>query len=592
VKKPAKKPAPARDPVGHPYARISDPEQRKGGGLVRQTEDEETLAKINEFCRLFGFKLSKRFRIDDGVSAWQGLNASPEHELGQFLAEAKRGLIPAGDCLILENYDRLSRQDPWAAIGLVNDLRQLGIHVGRLDRMKLLRCDSTDYGDFFEAAVEFMRGNSESNAKSDRNGSEWRRKRKAARESKAVMTHQLPAWVREENGKLVLIPDRAAVVRRIVDLAADQGLFAIRRLLENEKVPAFGANVVRAKRKRSAFCGRWSVSYLHTILTDRRALGEFQPRGPGGEPDGQPIPDYFPRVVSDEAWKRARRGMEERHRKPGRVTDEVNVFGGLLRDARTGESYAVGKEMGQGKPYRSLRSTAPRSGAGKAYAFSLAAFEGAVLQCLKEIDPHKILNGDDKPDDALTLAADLEAVEAELARASAFMDEHGFSETIGKRITALEDSKRALTDELAEARERADYPLSEKWGEAKTLLAALETAPDKREARLRLRSALRRIVDSIWLLVVPRGRDRLCAVQVWFAGGERRRDYLILNRPPKANARARTGGGSWCWSFAAAALPGDLDLRDPGHAARLEKALEAVDLTTPAADLPGGASAG
>jgi hypothetical protein len=578
MKKPAKKPVAARDPVGHPYARISDPEQRKGGGLVRQTEDEETLAKINEFCRLFGFKLSKRFRIDDGVSAWKGLNASPEHELGQFLQEANRGLIPPGDCLILENYDRMSRQNPWASIGLVNDLRELGIHVGRLDRMKLLRCDSTDPGDFFEAAVEFMRGNSESNAKSDRNGSEWRRKRKAARESKAVMTHQLPAWIREENGKLVLIPERAAVLRRIVDLAADRGLFAIRRLLENEKVPAFGEHVVRPKRKRSAFCGRWSVSYLHTLLTDRRALGEFQPRGPGGEPDGDPIPDYFPRVVSDEAWERSRRGMEERHRRPGRVTEDVNVFQGLLRDARTGESYAVGKEMGDGKPYRSLRSTAPRSGAGKAYAFSLVAFEGAVLRFLREIDPHKILNGDDQPDDALTLAADLEAVERELAEASAFMDTHGFSATIGKRVTALEDRKRVLTEELAEARERAAYPLSEKWGEAKTLLSALETAPDRQEARLRLRSALRRVIDGIWMLVVPRGRDRLCAVQIWFAGGERHRDYLILNRPTKANAKTRTAGGWWAWSLASVARPGERSLRRREDAAALEAELLALDL--------------
>ena len=30
------------------------------------------------------------------------------------------------------------------------------IHVGRIDRMKLLRCDSNDPGDFFEAAVELM----------------------------------------------------------------------------------------------------------------------------------------------------------------------------------------------------------------------------------------------------------------------------------------------------------------------------------------------------------------------------------------------------------------------------------------------------
>jgi DNA invertase Pin-like site-specific DNA recombinase len=138
----------SRLPILHPYARISDPEQRKGGGLERQTQ-----ADMETFARRFGFTISKRILVDDGVSAWKGLNATPKHELGQFLANARRGVITPGDCLLLENYDRLSRQDPWAAIGLVGELRQLGIHIGRLDRMKLLRCDSTDPGDFLEASI-------------------------------------------------------------------------------------------------------------------------------------------------------------------------------------------------------------------------------------------------------------------------------------------------------------------------------------------------------------------------------------------------------------------------------------------------------
>ena len=125
------KAAHTRQSVLHAYARISDPEQRKGGGLERQTQDE-----METFAKRFGFKIGNRVLVDDGVSAWKGLNATPRQQLGQFLANARSGIIPPGDCLLLENYDRLSRQDPWAAIGLVSELRQLGIHIGRLDRMK------------------------------------------------------------------------------------------------------------------------------------------------------------------------------------------------------------------------------------------------------------------------------------------------------------------------------------------------------------------------------------------------------------------------------------------------------------------------
>src|SRR5437879_144337 len=82
-------------PIAHPYARISDPTQRKGGGLERQTT-----ANLEGFCRQFGFSLSKRVWVDDGVSAFNGLNASPHHQLGQFFAEARKGLVRPGDCLL------------------------------------------------------------------------------------------------------------------------------------------------------------------------------------------------------------------------------------------------------------------------------------------------------------------------------------------------------------------------------------------------------------------------------------------------------------------------------------------------------------
>src|SRR5262245_57523099 len=211
---------PDRTPVLDAYVRISDPDQRKGGGLDRQT-----YADLASFCRQLGFDPSGQLWEDDGVSAWKGLHLTPEHMLGQYLALVRRGGRRRGDCLLLENWDRLSRQDIWAAVGLVNDLRQLGIHVGRLDRMKLLRYDSDDPGDFFEAAIELMRGNRESVVKSFRNGARWAKKREALREGRPqptsaavppgrkALTRMLPAWIRlDADGAMAKHPERCAVV--------------------------------------------------------------------------------------------------------------------------------------------------------------------------------------------------------------------------------------------------------------------------------------------------------------------------------------------------------------------------------------------
>jgi DNA invertase Pin-like site-specific DNA recombinase len=591
------KPPPSRTPICHPYARISDPEQRQGGGLVRQTLDPGTAVRVAEFCRLYGFTLSNRMLVDDGVSAFHGLNATPDHELGKFLGEAGRGLVLPGDCLLLENWDRLSRQDIWAAIGLVNDLRQLGIHVGRLDRMKLLRCDSTDPGDFFEAAVELMRGHSESAAKSMRNGAAWERKRAAARASGKPMTRRLPAWLELRDGKAVLIPGRAAVVKRIFSwAAAGYGIGGIIKKLTAEGVPPFGKSVVREGRERGAFSGRWVLSYVASILRDRRAAGEYQPRGKNREPEGPPIPGYFPAVVTDAEYWAARAAVPSGGEKKTRRGKHLDLFAGLIQNARTGEPYYSMTRATKDKPglTRALVASGRREGRTPASSFPVPVFEAAVLSCLREIDPHSILNGDRPPDETTALAAEAAGVEAEVAKLGADLDANGYSKVLSEQVRRQEARLADLNARLAEARQRAAHPVSEAWGECRTLIDVLENSPDPADTRLRLRAAIGRIVDGVWLLVVaptakkprpekqrvngrpPRpGRDRLAAVQIWFAGGKKQRTYLVFNRAAGFYREASW----WCRSLAEVHQPADLDLRDPRHARDLEAVLLALDLT-------------
>jgi hypothetical protein len=220
-------------------------------------------------------------------------------------------------------------------------------------------------------------------------------------------------------------------------------------------------------------------------------------------------------------------------------------------------------------------NTSSANGSAKCWSFPFATFERAVVSLLSEVDPRDVLGQEEGPDEALALSGELAQVEGSIALIGQEMDEHGESPMLFRRLREKEARKAELAGLLAEARQRAANPLSEAWGEARSLLAALDSAPDPQDARLRLRGALRRIVSDIWLLVVPRGLDRLCAVQVWFAGGERHRDYLILHRPP--NGLTGKEGGWWARSLAEVAEPGDLDLRNRKHAAELEAALESLD---------------
>jgi DNA invertase Pin-like site-specific DNA recombinase len=564
--------------VGYSYVRFSTPEQLKGDSLRRQT------AAAREWCARHGVGLDETTTLHDlGRSAFTGAHRkNPDrHALAAFLKLVESGKVPRGSYLIIENLDRLTREDERAALRLWMDLLDAGVNIVQLKPETVFRHEKSDMFDIMRAVMELSRGHGESERKSELNGDSWRNKITMARESKGkkqpprkkdgrvteTITDCLPAWVEVRAGKKVLIPERAAVVRRIFHLAATgYGIGAVVTRLTEDKVPAWGRS------------GVWVRAYVAKILKDRRALGEYQPRGKGRKPDGDPIPGYFPAAVTEEDFKRAREGAEERRRKPGRVGSHINLFAGLLKDARCGESYFETTDRG-GSARRVLVNNAGAEGRAPFRSFPAETFERAVLGRLREIDPHAILNGDEGPDRALGLAADLARVEASLAALNADMDEHGESPTLMKRVRDKEAEQRRLGAELAEAQRRAANPLSASWGEAQSLADALDRAPDQEEARLRLRSALRRIVDSIWLLVVPRGLARICAVQVWFVGGQRHRDYLILHRQAQGGGRAATRAGGW-WARALASIiqHGDLDLRDRAAAASLEKVLAGVDV--------------
>jgi hypothetical protein len=382
------------------------------------------------------------------------------------------------------------------------------------------------------------------------------------------VTERLPAWVTVRDGKLVLIPERAEAVRLIFRLAADgYGTPRILARLNRDGVAAFGGS------------GKWTRGYVGKILRDRRALGEYQPRrGKDRVPDGDVVADYFPRAVSEELYLAARAGAAERGRLRGRLgSQRINLFSGLVRNALDGDSYFMTMRFSRGTRYHVLLNRNSQEGAAPCRSFPYPVFEDAVLSLLAEIDPSEVVGREEGNDSVRQLAASLAGVDAELADASAYMEAHGFSATIGRRVTALEARRRDLADKLARASAEAANPLAASWGEYGSLLAALATASDPEEARLRLRSVLRRVVAEIRLLVVPRGLTRLAAVQVFFAN-DGRRSYLVAYTPPHQSFAGRKDGRWHARGFADVAGAGALDLRRRDHAEKLEKLLARVPL--------------
>src|SRR5262249_50824945 len=105
-----------------------------------------------------------------------------------------------------------------------------------------------------------------------------------------------------------------------------------------------------------------------------------------------------------------------------------------------------------------------------------------------------------------------------------------------------------LAAAVAALRRDTEHPKAESWGEFKSLLDLLATAPDPQATRLRLRAELRRVIDSIHLVVVAKGWHRVAVAQAYFAGGGHR-EFVIVHR------RGEAPGESWVASAARAGLP-------------------------------------
>jgi DNA invertase Pin-like site-specific DNA recombinase len=612
-------------PTAYSYIRFSSKPQEEGDSIRRQTEAARAWAERNKV------PLDTSLQIDRGISAFKGKNADVG-ALGEFLKLVERGRVRPGDYLVVEALDRLTRDDVDEALLLLLGMTKAGVKIVQLTPVEVVYFKPVDPLKLMMMVMELMRGNSESATKSQRVGKAWAQKREKARGGEP-MTDRLPAWVRRRGETLELVPERARVVRLIFELAAaGYSAGALVARLVRDRVPPFGPD------GKDGEPARWNRAYVCRILYDRRALGELKPsvgevipgyypavvtdaefnaaRSGAGErkhslgrrPRGKnckasAVCEAFAELGLEAgndavaAWCEKNRKLtvsrtviwRERCRLEGKPTEparpreggEVNLFKSLVVHARDGDHYQLTQRLSKapGRPTRRfgvLVNSRATQGGQTAYSLPYDVFQDALLSRLVEIDPKEIVNGGQPEDEVLALTQQLDGVERELADANGFMDANGFSASIGKRIKTLESRKDDLEAALAAARQRVAHPLTETWGELPSLVQLLRDAADREDARVRLRSVLRRLVAAVYLLVVPRGLERLFAVQVVFRG-ERdglRRDYLGLYRP----AAGRRPGGWWVRSLAEVARPGDFDLRKPDHARELEEVLLGTDL--------------
>lgn len=429
------------------YIRFSSAKQSAGDSYARQVKAAKA------FCDEHGLELAdsrEYLFFDKGRSAFKGRHLDDTGELARFLGYVEDGTIPAGSYLVVESLDRLSRERVRDALPRFLDLLAKGINVYTSVDKRLYTKDYNEL-DLIISIISMSRAHEESATKGGRVSSAWRAKQKEARTTGKPLGKNRPLWLDVTPDGYVLNPGKAAIVHRIFDLSTKgHGSRIIAATLNQEGIPAFSAG-------RKNFSGLWGFSTVRHILDSRTVLGEYQPHifiDGKRTPDGEPIKDYFPSVVTENEFYLAQAARTSRKtHSVTKATTNFNVLAGILNCYKCGSAMHLQGQRGR-KYYKCSKTTRGLCDAG---IISAPRTEEVFKEILTKVDSLSLVQ-----DSSGSLQKSLQIVEGRIASLKARQDDAEASHAeFPSRITAkllheleadigaLESERTAIAERLA-----------------------------------------------------------------------------------------------------------------------------------------------
>lgn len=482
------------------YGRFSSLKQAKGTSLARQHESAKA------WCDENGVKLDESVKFEDkGKSAFSGKNAE-SGELAVIMKMLASGEIAPGSILLVEAFDRLTRMDIQQGMGLMMSLINGGLMIVTLIDDSLWNKESLrDLPKFMISVMNLYRGHEESKTKSDRLQDTFRLHRKKGT-TQGFGT--APGWLHRES-KLhpwEVDEEKAAVVRRVFELsAAGFGSKAIASKAFEEKWPV----PMRLNRTQ----GRWHAQMAGQILKNRAVIGEHQHRISTYEARaqywrglevGEPIKDYYPRIITDELWLAARASIRTRSVAKRRDTHYYNVWSGLLYCGCCGAPIQRKNET-TGHSRAQLTCADRLAGATQCRTMAASNFDATILQSIYEHD-HESFAGEA----ARRHGDELGALEVEISEKKKQIDRIADAIASGGGLKAFVDKAERLENEAAELKRRwtklkeddvvrDEGILDETFVEESMSYLYVSHNEEAREKRAHLNLRLIRVVETIWV---------------------------------------------------------------------------------------------
>ena len=306
------------------YLRFSSPQQEWGDSERRQ----ENLAR--DYCQKNGLILSDKSFADRGISGKSGANR--RGALGDLLK-----LLQPGDYLLIEDNDRLSREDPLTAMNLLHDIVfSKGATVITLrDGNKITRENFFSLPTFLPSILKSTLANEENVKKSMRIKEAWVSRRKEMAEG-TFIGGKMPFWIEKtSDGKLSIIENRAKVIQSIFDMAYQgMGFRTIMHKLAKDAVSTFRQN------------SEWSKGGINYLLRNIAVYGSIQPyimENKRRVPTGEPIENYYPAILTKEKFLAVQNKVAKRKMYGGgNVGDQIsNLFSGICKCSACGGNIII-----------------------------------------------------------------------------------------------------------------------------------------------------------------------------------------------------------------------------------------------------------
>lgn len=481
------------------YLRISSDIQRQGGGIKRQMEASAKWAEEH------GYQLKETIS-DEGVSAYRGTHAK-KGAFASFLAAIESGDVERGSILIVESLDRLSRENPFSAFNQFGAILNNGVSIVTLLDGQVYSAETMteNMNQIFVSLSMMIRAHDESKTKSQRIGAAWKQKRAAI--GNKIFTKNVPCWLEiNENEEIVAKEDAAKTIRQMFDWCNEgMGIYSITRKLNEGYAPISSAT-------------KWNDSFVAKILKNRQMIGEFQPHQKvEGKPVpiGDPIKDYFPKIVDVETFTLAQAKMTERSngKGAGRKGETVsNLFSGLVQCGNCGGSVVMKNKGKPPKGFKYLRCTNSLMGSKcKCPAWRYDDFENMFLKFVKDVSFESAIEVDGDKVEMETLFRRKEtniAKQGELKSAFDKLLENFEADlpemlrnSLVERSRQIESDLNSLSEEQAEIEANiADIQSRDATGDRAEFIqsyASISDGADIRDVRMKMQAIVKRHVGSI-----------------------------------------------------------------------------------------------